>query len=144
MGYDAAQFVTLLREMPEEVRERADDRVLRDLDARYVEHGAPCCLVAYLLLQVGVGVNTLKELDRETTRMGRGTPQLRESCHPFWDRFEPAARELLEFLQLLQDYGRTWGEVAQEALEPVRPRGLFGVRWGSRYPSGRPWLPESE
>jgi hypothetical protein len=137
--YTAERFVTLLQAMPAEVRARVDERVRRDLDPRYVEHGEPCCLVAYLLLEAGVEQRTLRDLDREMTA-GAGTVELRHSRHPFWSRFEPSARQLLEFLQIIQDYGRTWGEVADEALTPEPARGLFGVRWGSRYPSGRPWL----
>lgn len=145
--YLAGQFVTLLRELSPQERARIDERVRRGVHggARYVEHGEPCCLVAYLLVRVGVTVETLRDLDREGRRYDdgeSGSMQLRESRHPFWDRFEPAARRLLEFLQLVQDSGRTWGEVADEALTPERPRGLFGVRWGSRYPSKRPWLAE--
>lgn len=137
--YTTAQLVELLREMPEQDRARVDKRAARDLDPRYVEHGEPCCLVAHLLLQVGVPVHVLKALDLEAGT-GSATPKLRESRHPFWGRFEPAARSLLDFLQFVQDYGRPWGEVAREALEPRRLDDWRGGRWDQLNPGGRPWL----
>lgn len=86
---------------------RKDEAADAGLGGRYARHGKPCCLVGEILIKLGASVGTLKELDRENET-------IKDSRHPFWNRFEPVARELMDSLQHKNDRGEQWGRVRWE------------------------------
>ncbi|ASU81532.1 hypothetical protein CDO52_00875 [Nocardiopsis gilva YIM 90087] len=103
---------------PDRVDPRAATR-----GCRYVSHGHPQCLAAEVLVRLGVPVRSVAQLDREQ----RGRPiELAASKHPAVRSLTGPARELLDFVQSIQDGGRTWGDAVAWATDP---RSLRTLRW---------------
>ncbi len=102
---------------------------------RYHRAGQPVGLVANVLIQVGLPIEVLKELDREY--------EIGEVLHPgvkigrsrnaALSRIDRRGVALLSYLQDNQKVGWTWGEIG---LQAFRPRWMI-KRLDARR---RPWL----
>lgn len=124
----------VVAEQPERVDRRASTG---ELAPRYVEHGAPGCLVAAVLYRMDISLGLLKQLDREMK--GPGGVLLWASSHAIRRRFTPAGWALLGALQACNDQGSTW----QRARERVfQADAWIGRTWKRSGVVGRPWLHE--
>lgn len=109
----SGRVIWVLKEISEEYPDRTDPRSGTQ-QCRYIGNGRPQCLVAEVLSRLGVSTKSLSQLDREC----RGQPvQLSGSKHPSVRRFTRSARDLLDFVQRVQDSGRTWGSTVAWATE---------------------------
>jgi hypothetical protein len=135
----ATVYATLARVSGEDPERRDVYAATQGHSARYVVDGAPNCLVAVALAELGCSRGVLRALDREgTTPEDRKTAGviLTASRHLYLRRFTPAALALLASVQRHQDTGRTWSEAL--ALS-CAPKAHF---MDARY--GRPWMPLPE
>ena len=95
--------------------DRKDRRAANRLEPRYVEDGAPACLVAAVLHRLNFTLGLLKSLDHEAGRHGGGVV-LSDSKSPIRRRFTPEAWALLAFLQKENDRRGTWEQARREAF----------------------------
>ncbi len=113
-----ARVREILTEIVEEHPLRRDARLKPDERPRYVEWGHPNNLTAMLLLRLGFGLGVLTALDAEHPVGDLFVPGVlvAESRHPALNRLEPAARDLIAYLQTQQHRGRAWGAIARDAF----------------------------
>jgi len=128
----------IVRAVAAEYPDRVDARAGRGLAPRYIEHGAPCCLVAEVLCRLGWSVDQLQQLDHEGGRRGGGI-RFAESRNPMLRRIDPTARELLAHIQSQQDRRRTWDAVVAEAFQ----EDSHGSYWGQFPRHRRPWVTDA-
>lgn len=124
----------VVAEQPERVDRRASSR---ELAPRYVEHGAPGCLVAAVLHRMEISLGLLKQLDRE--QGGPGGVLLWASEHRIRRRFTTAGWALLGALQACNDQGSTWEQARERVFQPDA---WIGRSWNRSGVVGRPWLHE--
>lgn len=111
--------------------------------ARYVVNGAPNCLIAVALSELGCSINVLKALDRETRTdcdKKNGGIQLLASRNPWLLRIQPEARALLASVQRHQDTGMTWPKALAATTAPSiswLDQRTYG--WAYRQET-RPWM----
>ncbi len=133
------QVQRALEAVAREHPDRVDRRVTDGLPARYIDRGAPNCLVALVLTRLGYSTGVLKALDHEPPVGGicqsQGGVAVAESRHPALRRIDPAARALLDWVQRHQDCGQRWGAIVRDAFK-TRPRWHAERRDRER----RPWL----
>lgn len=115
--------------------DHSDRRAEDDLSPRYIVHGQPSCLVARVLEQLGFSRGVLRDLDRcrevgDWRKSNGGGARIGVSWHPALKKIDPAARQLLEWVQSRQDRGQCWGFIADQAFK--KPR------WGRR--ERKPWV----
>lgn len=93
-----------------------DDRAGRGLAPRYTEHGKPCCLVANVMIDLGIKFSVLRSLDREGEgrRRPNGGIELKNTKNPIRKQFERDAWSFMCHAQHLQDRQVPWGEIIAE------------------------------
>lgn len=98
------------------------ESVLNDMggkDCRYVNNGAPSCLVGHFLHRMGVPVESLKLGDRGS---GMSVPYLLDELHERGEigELSPGVLDALVGAQIQQDGGVTWGIALDEALKRLQ------------------------
>lgn len=143
--YDAPTIHAVLTRLVEHDPDRRDGYLADGhTTARYVVNGAPNCVVAVVLAELGCSINVLKALDREA-RTDRdktnGGIQLLASRNPWLLRIRPEARALLASVQRHQDIGMTWAEAVAKSVAPTiswLDQRTYGWAYGRET---RPWIP---
>jgi hypothetical protein len=102
---------------------------------RYFRAQRPAGLVSHVLLELGYPRDLLKALDTEyeVGEVLHPGVKIGRSRNPALVRIDKPGRALLSFLQDRQKLGRSWGDLAVEA---VRPRRMIPYLDARR----RPWL----
>jgi len=126
--YGLDDVVRAMNEVVDERPGKVDRRPEGGLTPRFVEHGQCACLVGAMLYRLGVELRTLRNLDREDQR-------IRDSVHPFWNRFDPVALALLDHLQNGNDGASPWGRVRWGAFR-VDP---YWIRNNPKFAYPGPW-----
>lgn len=120
----AESAVETLRKLGEEFSDYVDPNS-RAEGCRYIENGAPSCIVGTALVRMGFDVNEIAELDTEdrghSTRIGNSSSYL------VTDRLSAEAVEVLSRAQSVQDGGGTWGEAATHAIEFYESMFMFDI-----------------
>lgn len=143
--YDVPTIHATLTRLVEQDPDRRDNYLADGhTTARYVVNGAPNCLVAVVLADLGCSINVLKALDREarTDRDKKnGGVQLLASRNPWLLRIRPEARALLASVQRHQDLGMTWAEALTKSVSPsISWLDQRAYGWAYRQET-RPWMP---
>lgn len=143
--YDVSTIYAVLARLVEYDPDSRDDYLADGHDtARYVVNGAPNCLVAVVLAELGCSINVLKALDRETHTdrdKTNGGIQLLASRNPWLLRIRPEARALLASVQRHQDLGMTWLQALAKSTAPAiswLDQRTYGWTYGQET---RPWMP---
>jgi len=134
---DAADVYSALMRVVARDPDRRDGYLVSGHSPRYQVHGAPSCLVAAVLTEMGCSAGVLRELDREAGTGRHPEPvEFGRSRHRYLRRFTPVARALLDSLQRHQDTEVTWKTAADNACGPT-------MHWRDtrRHRQGRPWMP---
>ncbi len=132
---DVADVMTALETVVAEDPNHVDRRAKDGLPARYVDRGAPNCLVARVLAELGFSLGVLRSLDQEhpTGDLFHVGVRVQDSRHAALRKIDPLAMRLLAFVQTAQDRGEKWGAIARNAVTPDR---WFPKRDRER----KPWL----
>ncbi|WP_067665620.1 hypothetical protein [Nocardia miyunensis] len=118
-------------------QDRRDTYLAEGHSPRYQVRGAPSCLVAAVLAELGCSAGVLRDLDREAGHgKHRGPVEFGSSRHRYLQRFTSPAQALLDSLQRHQDTGVTWKTAADRACGPT-PHWLDA----RHHRQGRPWAP---
>jgi len=111
---------------------RHDARPGDGLTARYVnDDGRPNCLVAHVLLRLGITIHVLRALDQEypTGELVRPGVKITETRHKALRRLDPDAQALLGYVQDRQEAGARWDRIVEEAFNPGRLSRRRWYRW---------------
>lgn len=102
---------------------------------RYFRGQHPAGLTSHVLLELGYPRDLLKALDTEyeVGEVLHPGVKIGRSRNPALGRIDYSGRALLSFLQERQKLGRSWGDLAAEAVKPRRMIPYLDAR-------RRPWL----
>lgn len=116
---DVPEVLDVLRQVAAERPDHVDERstVCGAVVPRYVVHGEPQCLVAVVLVRLGISPRAVAQLDRQR-RSGEASIRFAYSDQPIARRFTRSARALLDRVQALQDGGWSWGQTVQQVTYP--------------------------
>lgn len=141
---DVATVYEVLTRLVAQDPDRRDEYLATGHSARYVVNGAPNCLVAVVLAELGCSISVLRALDRETQAPGQRKTigvQLIKSRNPWLLRIRPEARALLASVQGWQDAGCTWAKAVANATAPEIMWLDCGVHGWNHRRETRPWMP---
>jgi hypothetical protein len=102
---------------------------------RYTRNGEPVGLIAHVLVQLGLPMRLLKELDTEYEigEVLHPGVKIYRSRNPMLERFDFSALRLLVFMQEHQKIGWSWNDIVDAAFRPARMTRFLDKR-------RRPWL----